>query len=98
MPKVSVASLVELLAVKVPLVAVKMSNTTVSISVGPVPAFSVGGGRTRMISGTAGGTDSSVGSEFCPVGASVGIKLIGCTGSGLTKGGVLDPFGPIPFA
>ena len=42
MPKVSVAPL-ELLARKVPLVAVKTSKTVVSISVGPVIAFSVGG-------------------------------------------------------
>ena len=43
MPKLSVAP-VALLASKVPLVAVKTSNVTVSISVGPVTAFKIGGG------------------------------------------------------
>ena len=43
MPKVSVALLLGLLARKVPLVAVKTSKTTVSVSVGPNTAFSVGG-------------------------------------------------------
>jgi hypothetical protein len=42
MPKVSVA-LLGLLARKVPLVAVKTSKTVVSISVGPITAFNVGG-------------------------------------------------------
>jgi len=68
MPKVSVAPLLELLARKVPLVAVKTSKTVVSISVGPGIAFSVGGvgggggdfaikmsgGATKMDPGMAG--------------------------------------------
>ncbi len=43
MLKVSVTPLLGLLARKVPLVAVKRSNTAVSISVGPITALNVGG-------------------------------------------------------
>src|SRR6187455_812011 len=98
MPKVSVASLLGLLARKVPLVAVKTSKTVVSISVGPVIALSVGGvggggdkfakirsiGATKIDPGMAG--NSCAGEE-----SSVCMKLIGCTGSDPNSGGVLDP-------
>ena len=76
MPKVSVP-LLELWAMKVPLVAVKLSNVTVSISIGPVTAVSVGGsgggggGCMIVISGTGPGNAGSGGSEFCSAGTSV---------------------------
>src|SRR5258708_29979768 len=96
MPKVSAAPLLGLLAAKVPLVAVKWSNATVSISIGAVKALNVGGdaggGTTIKISGIGMTTDGNAGSEFCvAVWSSFSIKLIGCTGSGLRKGGALDP-------
>ena len=77
MPKVSVALLLALLAEKVPLVAVNVSNAIVSISIGPVTAVSVGGvggvggGRTIKVSGTMKIVDCIGGSEFCAWVASV---------------------------
>jgi len=73
------APLLELLAEKDPLVAVKSSNTTVSVSVGPAATFSVGGSGgggagaacTMMISGTEWSIDGSGGSELCAGGSSV---------------------------
>src|SRR5665647_614756 len=80
MPKVSLASAMELLATKVPLVAVKLSNTTVSASVGPVTAFNDGGGGGGgggCITTISGGTEivGIGGSEFIVGRVSVWIKL-----------------------
>ena len=70
MPKVSVAP-VELLATKVPLVAVKTSNVAVSISVGPVTAFKIGGGGGIFPTINSGIETKSSGigvSDFCSAG------------------------------
>src|SRR5438105_14497359 len=105
MPKVSVAPLLELLARKVPLVAVKTSKTVVSISVGPITAFSVGGvgggggNCPIMVSGTEAKIDpGSAGKSCAGEESSVGMKLIGCTGSRSRRGGVLDPVEHNPFS
>ena len=71
MPKVSVAPLLGLLARKVPLVAVKTSKTVVSISVGPVIAFSVGGvgggggNFAKMMSGSEAKIDPGIAGNSC---------------------------------
>src|SRR5688572_28893039 len=86
---------------KVPLVAVKVSNAEVSISVGPVTAFSVGGtGGIAIITWVEGKLGTGIGCSDAPVGqgTSVSIKVIGCTGSRSTKGGVLDPDDSMPVA
>src|SRR5215217_4580321 len=103
MLKVSVAPPLGLLARKVPLVAVKRSKTVVSISVGPITAFSVGGvgggggicpiimsgADAKITAGEPG--DSCIGAE-----SSIWMKLIGSTGSGSRTGGVLEPVDPSP--
>ena len=82
MPKVSVASLLGLLATKVPLVAVKTSNTAVSISVGPVIAFSVGGvgggggNFAKMMSGGETKIDPGSSRQFLRRGKVVGLNEI----------------------
>ena len=94
-PKVSVASILVLLAAKVPLVAVKASNTTVSISIGPVGTDSVGGGRTRSdLRNHRSGRKEAARANFALRERQSGIKLIGCTGSGLTEGRCARPGWP----
>ena len=103
MPKVSGAPL-EVLAAKVPEVAVNVSNAMVSFSVGARKAPNVGGvgagggRRPIMVSGTDTKLAGSGVSAFS-VGwiLSFWMKLIGCTGSELSEGGVLDPVDPTPF-
>ena len=103
-PKVSVG-LLGLLARKVPLVAVKTSKTVVSISVGPITAFNVGGvgggggSFPKMVPGTEAKIDpGSAGKSCSGEELSFWMKLIGCTGSCSRAGGVLDPVEPSPFS
>ncbi|MEY9656851.1 hypothetical protein [Bradyrhizobium ottawaense] len=66
MPKVRLPPPLVLLALKVPVVAVNVSNTTVSSSIGPAPVLRVGGtGSTsaKVMSGNVVG-------KICSVGAS----------------------------
>ena len=70
-PNVS-APPVGLLATKMPLVAVKTSNVAVSISIGPVTAFSVGGGGgsfPKISSGTETKSSGVRVSDSCSAGA-----------------------------
>ena len=103
MPKVSGAPL-GALAAKVPEVAVNVSNATVSVSTGPLKALNVGGvgagggRRPMMVSGTEtklAGRGASVFSAGWVL--SFWMKLIGCTVSESSKGGVLEPVDPTPF-
>ncbi len=103
MPKVSVVPLFGLLARKVPLVAVKKSKALVSISVGPSPAFNVGGtGAGGEIRATVTSvtdvkiTPGRAGKSCSGEGPSFWMKLIGCTGSLSMEGGVPDPVDPSP--
>ena len=94
--KSSVSSLV---AEKLPLVAEKSSNLTVSISIGPAPRVSVGGKWTRSVSGTELPGIASAGRACCGRGPSGSMKLIGCgASSGASPGGVLEPGGPCSLA
>src|SRR3954447_21719819 len=98
-PKVGAVPEPKLLAEKLPLVAEKWSNATVSTSTGPDATVSVGGERMSGASGTKLAGTVSAGRECCGTGPSGSTKLIGCGAeSAVSPGGVLEPGGPCSFA